>query len=231
MIYKENDDAIKSVKSRVIHGLGVRFGSPETKDYDGEWFSENSEVGLIDGANRPFLIEHGWSRQFGKAKVADATFHKSGDGWAYEAIFLDTELGNRAFNEVVSKPYKSSAGAAGHTRVASLVKGTYHLDNWLIAEQSATLIPNDSENPRITRVKSSEDYLLRMVEEMRGESDEKIQGIMDAFEKSINESRVTLANALTALKDSFVNEQKRFEVTDEFLAELERVVQPIEIRS
>src|SRR5688572_29064119 len=127
MIYKEYDDAIKSEKNRVIRGVGVRFGSPETADWDGEFFTPESELGLVNGANRPFLMEHGFSKNFGVTKVADAIFEKSDTGWEYQATFLDTPIGNKAYDEVINKPYRSSAGAAGHTRRATIVKGKSQL--------------------------------------------------------------------------------------------------------
>lgn len=234
IIYKDGDETVKSSKDRVVHGMGVRFGSPETKDWDGEFFTPESEVGLVNGTTRPYLMEHGWHRTFGKSIVAQVTYEKSREGWLYEANFFDNKIGNDAFNEVISKPYRSSAGAAGHTRQATMVKGAWHLDTWLIAEQSATLTPADNENARITRVKSSDDYLqmvvLGMQEELHKQFSERLEVVVAAFEKSTNESRERLANALTQLKDSFVNENKNVvEITPEFLESIEQVAQPIEL--
>lgn len=235
-IYKEYDEAIKSVKDKVIHGVGLRFGSAETKDWDGEFFDANSEVGLQNGTTRPFLMEHGWHRTFGKSVVGIATYEKSDDGWTYEAKFHDTDIGNRAFNEVITQPFRSSAGAAGHTRQATMVKGAWYLNTWLVAEQSATLTPADNENPRVTRVKSSEDYLQMMVFDLQGQISgdlaEKVNPIIEAYQKSAEESRAALASLLTQLKDSFKNEGKTsidFQVTEEFIQTIEQVTAPIQI--
>lgn len=233
MIYKEYDATecpIKSVKERVIHGMGIRFGSPETKDWDGEFFVPDTELGLINGANRPFLMEHGFSKAFGVAKVADAVFEKSEIGWEYDATFLDTPLGNKAYSEIITKPYRSSAGAAGHTRRASMVKGAWQIDTWMVGEQSATLTPADPENARITRTKS--DFLLmavrEMVEEIREEHETRIKAILDAVYKNSNEARQNLADALTALRTSFSTGEK-FVVSEELITAIEQVSQPIQI--
>jgi len=242
MIYKFlPDEAIKSIKDRVIHGTGIRFGSPETKDYDGEYFVPDTETGLIDGANRPFLMEHGYGKTFGVAKVADAIYEKSGEGWTYEATFLDTPIGNQAFNEVITKPYKSSAGAAGHTRRASQVKGAWQLDTWLVAEQSATLTPADSENPRLTRTKT--DYIMFALQGMVNDSEERLTTLFKSFIegevkdvltalKDGADARQKLADALLQFKEGFSSEHKNSVSPDEMVnlvAELEQVNRPIPI--
>lgn len=224
--YKENLDAVKSVKHLVIHGTGVRFGDSSTKDSDGEFFNSETVTGLKNGSDRPFLMEHGWSPKFGKAIVADAVYEKSSDGWTYEATFFDTPKGNEAFSEIISKPYRSSAGAAGHTRSASLVDGAFKLDTWLIAEQSATLTPADYENPRITRTKN--DFLMFYLKQMQDEQTAKIQEHLDFLVKDANGQREKLAAALTSLKESLSSGEK-FVVTEDFLTSLEQVTQPIPI--
>lgn len=230
MIYKENEEAIKSVKDRVIHGVGIRFGSPDTKDWDGEFFTSESEVGLIDGANRPFLMEHGFSKNFGVNKVADAVFEKTQTGWEYEATFLDNDFGIKAFGEITTHAYRSSAGAAGHTRRATLIKGAYHLDTFMIGEQSATLTPADPHNARVTRTKS--DYMLmairEMIQDMHDANEEKIKCVLTAVQKDTNDARQKLADALMSLKESFTSGEK-FVVNDDVLAAFDLLSQPIEI--
>lgn len=230
MLYKQNEDAIKSVKDRVISGVGIRFGSPETKDWDGEWFHSDSEVGLKNGSSRPYLMEHGFGKTFGVAIVGEAVYEKSAEGWLYQTTFLDNDLGAKAFSEVTTKAYRSSAGAAGHTRRATMEKGTMRIDTWLVAEQSATMFPADPENARITRTKS--DFMLMAIKELleqnREESEARMKAIADSFIKDTNAARNTLAEALTSLKESF-STGKDFVLTDEFLTTLEQVTQPIEI--
>jgi hypothetical protein len=230
MIYKQNEIAIKAIKDRVIHGVGVRFGSAETKDWDGEFFHSESEVGLKNGSERPFLMEHGFGKKFGINIVGSAIYEKGADGWTYEASFLDTPVGNQAYNEIITHAYRSSAGAAGHTRRATLEKGAFRLDTWLIAEQSATQTPADPENPRITRTKT--DYILFAIKEMQEEHEAKVKEIIEIFAKDANESRQKLADALSSLRTSFSSDNgKGFVVTEEFLASIEQVTKPIEILS
>lgn len=234
MDYKQNEIAIKAIKDRVIHGTGIQFGTPETKDWDGEFFIKETETGLINGANRPYVMEHGFSRNFGMVKVGDTIYELSEDGWKYETVFLDSPIGNKAYQEVITHPYKSSAGAAGHTRRATVVKGALQIDVWLVAEQSATLTPSDSSNPRITRTKS--DFLLfavrEMLEDMQTENEKKVKTIVEAIEKSGNEARQKLADALTNLKNSFTSTGgKDFILTDDILDAFEQASKPIDIIS
>jgi hypothetical protein len=230
MIYKDTPTEIKSVKDRLILGEGIRFGSPDTKDFDGEWFHSETELGLKNGSERPFLMEHGFGQKFGISIVANAVYEKKDTGWEYQASFLDTPVGNEAYNEIITHPYRSSAGAAGHTRRASMEKGTWKLDVWLIAEQSATMTPADPNNARITRTKT--DYVLFAIREMQQEHEAKVKSIIESFAKDANESRQALADALTSLRTSFSSDNgKGFVLTDEFLASIEQVTKPIEIVS
>jgi hypothetical protein len=251
MLIKESLVAdVKSVKDGIIHGMGVQFGSPETKDWDGEFFVPESELGLVNGANRPFIMEHGFSKNFGVTKVADAVYEKSDTGWLYEATFLQTDMGMKAYQDVIGHPYRSSAGAAGHTRRATIVKGASQLDVWMIAEQSATLTPADPNNPRITRTKS--DYMLFAITEMLKEQREYIDAKLEVYGKEFiletfapfldsvkdaNEAREKLADALAKLKEGFVNNENgesfssdgKFVVTEEFITAIEQVTKPIPI--
>lgn len=246
LIKQVEEPDVKSIKDRVIHGTGVQFGTPETKDWDGEFFVPESELGLVSGANRPFILEHGFGKKFGVQKLADAVYEKSDAGWMYEATFLESDIGMKGYQEVIGSPYRSSAGAAGHTRRATLVKGASQLDVWMIAEQSATLTPADPNNPRITRTKN--DYILFAVTEMLNEqkeyidakfkelmtADEERQFLVDKFVpfienvKSLEEARQNLADALNKIKESFSSGEK-FVVTEEFITTIEQETRPIPI--
>jgi hypothetical protein len=226
MLYKQNEAAIKSVGTRKIKGTGIRFGSEDDKDWDGEWFHTDTELGLKNGSSRPYIMEHGYSSKFGMAIVGEATYEKAGEGWEYEAVFTDSAQADKAYNEIIAGAYKSSAGAASHTRRASIIKGTSRLDVWLVAEQSATMFPADSGNPRVTRTKS--DYILHALKEMHEEHEGRIKEILEAAMKDGNEARTKLADALTSLKESFTNGEP-FVVTEEFLSEIEQVTKPIAI--
>jgi hypothetical protein len=96
-------------------------------------------------------MEHGFGKVFGVSIVGEATYEKSVEGWLYQTAFVDNDLGNKAYHEVTTKAYRSSAGAAGHTRRATMEKGTMRIDSWLVAEQSATMFPADPENARSIR--------------------------------------------------------------------------------
>lgn len=233
MDYKQNEIAIKAIKDRVIHGTGIQFGTPETKDWDGEFFVKETETGLINGANRPYVMEHGFSRAFGMVKVGDTVYELSEDGWKYETTFLDSPIGHKAYQEVITHPYKSSAGAAGHTRRATIIKGASQIDVWLVAEQSATLTPADSNNPRITRTKS--DFMLmairEMFEDIKTENKKHIETFFEAYQKNDNEARQKLADALINVKESFNSSGKDFVLTDDILSAFEQIGKPIPIIS
>lgn len=248
MLYKlvEGDvGTVKSVKTRMIEATGILFGSPDQKDSDGDFFDSNTETGMVNGAQRPFMIQHGWSPVFGKNKLADAVFEKSGDGWVYAATFLDTTLGNKAFNEVISKPYRSSSGAAGHTVETTRVKNANQIETWMVAEISGTQTPADPNNPYIQQ-KTKSDYMAQAIYEMFDGNKTFLTELVEQskeFQKSLieqincvligeNTSREALAQKLLDLKNSFTSGEK-FQITAEwkksFNADFDEVVKPIDL--
>jgi hypothetical protein len=198
------EEAVKSVGTRKVKGLGARFGTPETKDYDGEFFVEATEFGIKNGDSRPMLMEHGYNKSYGVEIIGDAVFEKIADkGWEYEAVFRDTDLGNKAYSEVTAHPYKSSGGAAYNTVRRTLVKDAYQLDSFFLAEMTFTQFPNDMHNPPIARAKS--DAILFAISEMRKEQNETIKNFLLEIQKSHNEKTELLRDVMKQLKDSFTN--------------------------
>jgi hypothetical protein len=248
MLYKivESDaGAVKSVKTRMIEATGILFGSPDQKDSDGDFFHTDTETGMVNGAQRPFMIQHGWSSVYGKNKLADAIFEQNGDGWIYSATFLDTPLGNQAFAEVTSRPYRSSSGAAGHTVTTTRVKNANQIETWMVAEISGTQTPADPNNPYIQQ-KTKSDYMAQAIYEMFDGNKIFLTDLVNQskeFQKSLieqinsvlrgeNASREALAQKLLDLKNGFTSGEK-FQITDEwkssFDADFEDVVKPIEL--
>ena len=239
MLQKIIDVEVKSVGERKVKGTGIRFTNADEPDSYREWFSSKSEVGLRNGDTRPMMMEHGWNPQFGKSIVAWATYEKSETGWDYEATFEDTVMGNKAYGEISTQRYRSSAGAAGHTVQRTETKGSYHLDTWLVSEQTFTKRPADSQNPAVSLIKGEGMEILmpifselQMANSMMFEAMQKsvvdviTNGIADKMSGILNEKAEALRGVLTQLRESFKEGQK-FEITEEFLNELEVIVQPI----
>lgn len=248
MLYKivENEDGtVKSVKTRVIEATGILFGSADTKDSDGDYFHADTETGMVNGAQRPFMLNHGWSPVYGKNKLADAIFEKDGTGWVYSATFVDNPLGNKAYGEVTSKPYRSSSGAAGHTVTTTRVKNANQIETWMVAEISGTQTPADPNNPYIQQ-KTKSDYMAQAIWEMFDGNKMFLTELVEQskiFQKSLieqvnsiligeNASREALAQKLLDLKNSFTSGEK-FQITDEwknsFDVDFEEVVKPIKL--
>lgn len=213
------EEVIKSLGTRKASGIGVRFSTPEDPDYDNEFFTVKSVLGLRNGASRPYMMEHGYAKKFGKQIVGMATYELNDEvGWEYEVIFSDDKIGNKAYAEIQNQRYKSSAGAAWNTVSRTMVKNAFHNDTWYIAEQSATKFPNDASNPPVVAMKNLA-VLLKMEEMINGDNEFFVELIKAAKEK--NE---LMKQFFTEFKDSFkVNEIPNPEETDEPSAETKRV--------
>lgn len=150
MIITKQFGEIKAISDRKVQGMGVRFGTPETKDSYGEWFYDGTELGIKNGDTRPFLMEHGHKSEFGLNILGFAVYEKSVDGWAYEVKIEDSVLGEKAYGEISRKRYKSSSGSAWHTTSSTKVDDSWRMEKWFLVEQSVTQTPADFYNPPVT---------------------------------------------------------------------------------
>lgn len=209
-------EEIKSIKERVIAGVGIRFSDHTDSDSYSEFFNANTVTGLRSGDTRPFIMEHGYGK-FGVEILAYAQFEKSAVGWEYQATFEDTPNGNKAYNEIISKPYYSSSGAPYNTVRRERVENAYWLKSWFVGEMTGTQRPADRSTKRLTRVKSAgSDTLMARIDELQFELNH-FKSLTEGFDK------------MKEFYYSFIEQQKMAEIDNKIKA-VTSPIKPITIQ-
>lgn len=230
MLVTKQFEPIKAVSDRVIQGVGIRFGSPETADNYDEWFYEKTNIGLENGHSRPFLLEHGKKEGFGLTTLGFAIYEKSEIGWEYEVKMLDTEIAEKAYSEIARKVYKSSSGSAWHTTKQTIVENTFRYDAWYLVEQSATQSPADFYNPPIS-IKSlmqtgELDGLIKMLyNEVLSIKNEEIQ-ILQQLVQSVSKTQIPQDN-LSSDEENTGQTEKGIELPSELLEKIDKLTKKV----
>ena len=144
-------DAIKSDRLGYVKGYLVRFGSPETPDLEGDFFTPDTDYGfpVKSGQAVPLNLyyHHGMDAVVGKRCIGTGTVKMTDTGLWYEA---QVDMADK-YGQMIAKLCKQgkmgySSGAAGHL-VQRKSNGTVNqIVSWPIAEASITPTPAEYRN-------------------------------------------------------------------------------------
>jgi phage head maturation protease len=160
-------DAIKSDRLGSVKGYLVRFGSPDTTDLEGDYFTQSTDFGfpIKAGERVPLNVyyHHGMDKVVGKKSIGTGYVKMDETGLWYEAQLDMAD----SYGEMIAKLCKQgkmgySSGAAGHMVERKSVGKASEITRWCIAEASITPTPAEYRNS----VKSLEDmYSMEPMEE------------------------------------------------------------------
>jgi phage head maturation protease len=160
-------DAIKSDRLGSVKGYLVRFGSPDTTDLEGDYFTKSTDFGfpISEGKRVPLNVyyHHGMDKMIGKKSIGTGYVKMDETGLWYEAQLDMAD----SYGEMIAKLCKQgkmgySSGAAGHMVERKSVGKASEITRWCIAEASITPTPAEYRNS----VKSLEDmYSMEPMEE------------------------------------------------------------------
>jgi phage head maturation protease len=160
-------DAIKSDRLGSVKGYLVRFGSPDTTDLEGDYFTKSTDFGfpIKAGQRVPLNVyyHHGMDKVVGKKSIGTGYVKMDETGLWYEAQLDMAD----SYGEMIAKLCKQgkmgySSGAAGHMVERKSVGKASEITRWCIAEASITPTPAEYRNS----VKSLEDmYSMEPMEE------------------------------------------------------------------
>jgi len=145
----------------------VRFGSPDTTDLEGDYFTQSTDFGfpIKAGERVPLNVyyHHGMDKMIGKKSIGTGYVKMDETGLWYEAQLDMAD----SYGEMIAKLCKQgkmgySSGAAGHMVERKSVGKASEITRWCIAEASITPTPAEYRNS----VKSLEDmYSMEPMEE------------------------------------------------------------------
>jgi phage head maturation protease len=160
-------DSIKSDRLGSVKGYLVRFGSPDTTDLEGDYFTQSTDFGfpIKAGERVPLNVyyHHGMDKMIGKKSIGTGYVKMDETGLWYEAQLDMAD----SYGEMIAKLCKQgkmgySSGAAGHMVERKSVGKASEITRWCIAEASITPTPAEYRNS----VKSLEDmYSMEPMEE------------------------------------------------------------------
>ena len=160
-------DAIKSDRLGSVKGYLVRFGSPDTTDLEGDYFTKSTDFGfpIKAGERVPLNVyyHHGMDAVVGKKSIGTGYVKMDETGLWYEAqLDMADEYGSMIAKLCKQGKMGYSSGAAGHMVERKSVGKASEITRWCIAEASITPTPAEYRNS----VKSLEDmYSMEPMEE------------------------------------------------------------------
>jgi phage head maturation protease len=160
-------DAIKSDRLGSVKGYLVRFGSPDTTDLEGDYFTQSTDFGfpIKAGERVPLNVyyHHGMDKMIGKKSIGTGYVKMDETGLWYEAqLDMADEYGSMIAKLCKQGKMGYSSGAAGHMVERKSVGKASEITRWCIAEASITPTPAEYRNS----VKSLEDmYSMEPMEE------------------------------------------------------------------
>jgi len=144
-------DAIKSDRLGSVKGYLVRFGSPDSTDLEGDFFTPQTDFGfpIKAGERVPLNVyyHHGMDKFIGKKSIGTGYVKMDETGLWYEAQLDMAD----SYGEMIAKLCKQgkmgySSGAAGHMVERKSVGKASEITRWCIAEASITPTPAEYRN-------------------------------------------------------------------------------------
>lgn len=138
-------DAVKALDGGKVGGFVLRFGTPETADVQGDFFSPEGDYGLDISTKARVVYHHGLTRQYGPQKFGVADLSVKAEGiWGecsveHPEIYADVEAGKLGW----------SSGSVDRLVSRKAVKGKTEIVAWPLIEVSLTPAPVDRRNRAI----------------------------------------------------------------------------------
>ena len=144
-------DAIKSDRLGSVKGYLVRFGSPDTTDLEGDYFTKSTDFGfpIKAGERVPLNVyyHHGMDKMIGKKSIGTGYVKMDETGLWYEAqLDMADEYGSMIAKLCKQGKMGYSSGAAGHMVERKSVGKASEITRWCIAEASITPTPAEYRN-------------------------------------------------------------------------------------
>ena len=144
-------DAIKSDRLGSVKGYLVRFGSPDSTDLEGDYFTPQTDFGfpIKAGQRVPLNLyyHHGMDKFVGKKSIGTGFVKMDETGLWYEAqLDMADEYGSMIAKLCKQGKMGYSSGAAGHMVERKSVGKASEITRWCIAEASITPTPAEYRN-------------------------------------------------------------------------------------
>lgn len=200
---------IKAAQDGTVGGYLVMFGTPATADFDGDFFTENTDFGFTGEIKTPIYYHHGLDGALKLRRLeTDATIGIDKAGvWIKAQLALRDEY-EKAINDLLIKRKKAgwSSGTASHLVERKAVGNAKEVTRWHLGlDASITPTPNDYRNVASIKTLQAEPVSIKsLINSLATETDQP-----EALTPEAEQSAVSVgepANVQTTEIKSAVND-------------------------
>ena len=143
--------AVKVVGENKVGGYLVRFTNPEQPDLVGDFFSQDTDLGIDTDAKLPVYYQHGYDSVLKARRIGRANTKIDEIGVWLEAQLEMRDEYERGIMELAEAGKLGwSSGAAGHLVEREQVGKSWKIKSWPIAEASLTPTPAEPRNTAVS---------------------------------------------------------------------------------
>lgn len=148
-------EKVKALDENRIGGYLVRFSDPDTGvDLENDFFTKNTEFGVMDGGTLPVFYNHGMDSNFRAKRIGHGLVKYDEVGLWFEAqLEMRDEYEKMVMQLAKDGKLGWSSGAAGHLVEEKAVGKFNEIKTWIIGEASLTPTPAEPRN-RVVSLKS-----------------------------------------------------------------------------
>jgi HK97 family phage major capsid protein len=142
--------AVKDLGGGKVGGYLVRWSGPQDTDTTGDFFTNNTDLGVSEGSSLPVYYQHGYDSQLKSKRIGRGQAKFDDVGLWFEAQLELRDEYERAIYELAQAGKLGwSSGAAGHLVEREQIGKAWHIKSWPIAEASLTPTPAEPRNSAI----------------------------------------------------------------------------------
>ncbi len=171
---------IKALGDGKIGGHLVLYGSPDQLDFEGDFFTAETDFDLTEGKDTAIYYSHGLDKNLKQTKLGRGTLKADDLGiWIEAQLELRDQYEEFVYGMVEAGKLGWSSGTAPHLMAREEAEKGFHITAWpLGVDASLTPMPADPRNKAITLkswagMQSAEDAMAQEGVSAEAEQDEK----------------------------------------------------------
>ncbi len=142
-----NGEAVKATGEGKVSGYLVRFSTETDPDLTDDFFTKDTEYGVVDGSTLPIFYQHGMDEKLGVKSIGRGTIKIDEIGlWIEAQLNMRSEYEQALYELAKNGKLGWSSGAAGHLVERDEIGKSFYIKSWPIAEASLTPTPAEPRN-------------------------------------------------------------------------------------
>jgi HK97 family phage major capsid protein len=140
-------DAVKALGDGKVAGYLVRYSGANDPDLTDDFFTKETEYGVVDGSNLPVFYQHGMDEKLGVKSIGRGTIKIDDIGlWIEAQLNMRSEYEQAIYQLAKDGKLGWSSQAAGTLVSRESIGKSFNIKSWPIAEASLTPTPAEPRN-------------------------------------------------------------------------------------